>query len=366
MKVSLRPDHVDFALRINAALADAGLEERAWSPLSVARALGLVATGARGATRREFENLLGSGIDADLAALDDAIADGPELASSTGLWVRRDLAVYPEFEAAVRARPDSAVHTADFAAEADRVRREANAEVAKVTRGLIEELLRPGDIHPSTQALLLNALWVRLRWSEPFDTRATAPQPFHTPSGTRRVPMMRRRGRRPYAKAAGWQLATLPAGDDLALDVLLPDSPDEGTAPTVQALSALYRAAAATDVDLVLPRFEVRSRTQLSTTLADTGLSTAFTDRADLSGICERPLRIDEVVHEAVLRVDEKGAVGAAATAVVMRTVAAVTGKPVKLVFDRPFAFVLRRRTAVLFLGSVTAPQDPGPAEPAE
>ncbi|MFD0802110.1 hypothetical protein ACFQZU_12410, partial [Streptomonospora algeriensis] len=41
MPVSLRPDHLDFALRLNAALAQAGLQERAWSPLSVAGALGL-------------------------------------------------------------------------------------------------------------------------------------------------------------------------------------------------------------------------------------------------------------------------------------------------------------------------------------
>ncbi|QBI54732.1 serpin family protein [Streptomonospora litoralis] len=363
MTVSLRTEHVDFALRVNTALAEAGLEERAWSPLSVAAALGLVATGARGATRREFEQLLGRDLGDHLAALDHAAADAPELTTSTTLWVRRDLPVLEEFETAVRARPASSVRTGDFAGDPDGVRREANGEVAELTRGMIEELLRPGDIRSSTQALLLNALWVRLRWSAPFDTDATARKPFHTPSGTRRVPMMRRRERRPYAKAAGWRMATLPADDDLALDVLLPDDPDQGTAPDPKALSALYRAASPTDVDLSLPRFEVRSRTPLSTTLADAGVSTVFTDRADLSGVAERPLRIDEVVHEAVLRVDEKGAEGAAATAVVMRTVAAVTGKPVRFAVDRPFAFVVRRRSAILFLGSVTAPQDPGPAE---
>ncbi|MFD0774278.1 serpin family protein, partial [Streptomonospora algeriensis] len=111
MPVSLRPDHLDFALRLNAALAQAGLQERAWSPLSVAGALGLVATGARGATRREFEQLLGRDIRGHLAALDDAVSAGPELANSTALWVRDELPLLAEFEAAVRARPASAVHT---------------------------------------------------------------------------------------------------------------------------------------------------------------------------------------------------------------------------------------------------------------
>ncbi|MUL43533.1 serpin family protein [Streptomonospora sp. PA3] len=359
----LRPDHLDFALRLDAALAEAGMLERAWSPLSLAGALGLVAGGARGATRREFEDLLGRDVAEHLAALDDAVAGGPDLAFSTALWVRDDLAVLPEFEAAVRARPASSVRTADFAGAADRVRQEANAEAAEVTRGLIRELLRPGDVRASTQALLLNALWARVRWSEPFDPGETAPATFHSPAGRHRVPMMRRRERRPYAQAAGWRMVTLPAADDLALDVLLPDDPSAaGAAPAPEALSALYRAASAADVDLALPRFEVRSRAALSGPLANAGLTTAFTDRADFSALSERPLRIDEVVHEAVLRVDEKGAEGAAATAVVMRTVAAVAGRPVRFVADRPFTFVLRRRSAVLFLGTVTAPQDPGPA----
>ncbi|GAA1779823.1 serpin family protein [Streptomonospora arabica] len=362
MTVSLRPDHLDFALRLNAALAGSRTPEHAWSPLSVAGALGLVATGARGATRREFEALLGRDIRGHLAALDDAVSDGPDLAAATSLWIRSDLELNAEFEAAVRARPDAAVRTADFANDPERVRREANAEAAKTTRGMIEELLLPGDVRASAQALLLNALWVRLRWSDPFDPDATEPTPFHTPSGERRVPMMRRRGRRPYAAAAGWRMATLPAADDLALDVLMPDAPALGTAPAPEALSALYRAAAPTEVDLWLPRFEARTRTALSAPLAETGVATAFSDRADLSGISPRPLRIDEAVHEAVLRVDEKGAEGAAATAVVMRTVAAVADRPVRFAVDRPFAFVLRRRQAVLFLGAVAAPSDPGPA----
>ncbi|GAA4910783.1 serpin family protein [Streptomonospora salina] len=362
MPVSLRPDHRDFALRLDSALEQAGLRERAWSPLSVAGALGLVATGARGTTRRELEQLLGRDIRGHLAALDDAVSPGPELAASTALWIRDDLPLLAEFDAAVRARPGSAVHTADFAGDPERVRRQANAEAADVTRGLIEEPLLPGDVATSTQALLLNALWVRMRWSEPFDTAATAPKPFRSPSGRRRVPMMRSRARRPYAAAAGWRMATLPAVHDLAMDVLLPDRPERGTAPTPDALAELYDRAAPADVDLSMPRFEARSRSALSQPVAAAGAPTAFTDRADLTGVSPRPLRIDEVVHEAVLRADEKGAEGAAATAVVMRTVAAVTGKPVRFAADRPFAFVLRRRAAMLFLGSVAEPRDPGPA----
>ncbi|MBB6171237.1 serpin B [Nocardiopsis mwathae] len=361
VSVSLRPDHVAFALRLHTELsAAADPAGFVWSPYSVASALGLVATGTRGATRAELTGLLGQDLSAHLAALDDAVADGPELATTTGLWVRDDVAVRPEFEADVRARPESAVHTADFGGDPEGVRTAVNSEVAKVTRGMIDELLLPGTVRTDTQAVLLNALWARLRWPDPFDPAATAPRDFHTPRGTREVPMMRRESRLPYAQADGWSMVTLGGDHDLALDVLLADRADAALTP--EALKRLYRKASPTTVDLSLPRFELTHRSELNGPLADTGVRTVFTDAADLGGISARRLRIDQVIHQAVLRVDEKGAEGAAATAVMVALAAAFPARPVVFTADRPFTVILRRRSAILFLGHVADPQDPGPA----
>ncbi|MFC4564780.1 serpin family protein [Nocardiopsis mangrovi] len=363
MRVSLRPDHLGFASRLQSRIAarspGTGL---VWSPYSVAGALGLVATGARGTTRDELARLLGGDIDAELAALDDAVTGGPELATATGLWVRDTLTLRPGFEAALRARPGSAVHTADFAGAPESVRRTVNGFIAKATRDLIPELLPPGGIDTGTQALLANALWVRMRWVVPFDPAETRDLDFHAPRGTRSLPMMRRRARMPLAQTAGWRMATLPGGDDLALDILLPDDPGAAPLPEADTLTALYRAAAPTEVALALPRFDLTHRAELAPAVAALGAGTVFTDSADLSGISEHPLRIDQVVHEARLRVDEKGAEGAAATAVLMPTAAMVPAPPVGFTADRPFGFVLRRRAAVLFLGIVADPVDPGPA----
>ncbi|GAA3758032.1 serpin B [Spinactinospora alkalitolerans] len=358
----LRPDHLAFALRLHGELTASGAADLVWSPYSVACAMGLVASGAAGGTRAELTRLLGSDLDAHLAALDDAVAAGPELATGTGLWVREDLPIEADFEARLRTRPDSAVHAADFEGDPEGVRRTVNAEIAKVTRGLIDELLAPGDVHPRVQALLANALWVRLRWQEPFKVAETAEHPFHAPSGTRRTPMMHRRGQLPYARRRGWQMVTLAGDHDLALDVLLPDDAARPAALEPATLSALHRAASSTDVELTLPRFELTHRSELSSVLAGTGVRTVFTDQADLSGISTRPLRVDEVIHQARLRVDEEGAEGAAATAVVMRLAAFVPQKPVVFTADRPFHFVLRRRGAILFLGVLAEPEDPGPA----
>ncbi|WP_179828335.1 serpin family protein [Nocardiopsis aegyptia] len=64
-----------------------------------------------------------------------------------------------------------------------------------------------------------------------------------------------------------------------------------------------------------------------------------------------------------MFRVDERGAEGAAATAVAMPG-SAPRETAFTVTVDRPFLFVLRRRGAVLFLGRVTDPEDPvAPAE---
>ncbi|RCV49480.1 serpin family protein [Marinitenerispora sediminis] len=361
MTVAPRSDHLDYALRLHAELFAGGAPGLVWSPYSVATALGLVATGARGTTREELTGLLGADLPGHLAALDDAVTDGPELATTTGLWVRGDLPVESAFEGELRGRPNAAVHPADFAGSPEGVRAEVNAEVAKLTRGMITGLLRPGDVSARTRALLVNALWVYLRWSTPFEPERTAPGPFRTPAGERQVPMMRRTGSVPYAAAKGWRMVTLAGEHDLALDVLLPDEPTGG-ALTPDTLRRLYRAAKPAEVALALPRFELDWHAELSAPLGAAGVRTLFTDAADLSGVSAAPLRVDAVVHQARLRVDEKGAEGAAATAVVMRLASFVPQRPVVFTVDRPFTFVLRRRSAILFLGAVTDPEDPGPA----
>ena len=88
--------------------------------------------------------------------------------------------------------------------------------------------------------------------------------------------------------------------------------------------------------------------------------------RADFSGIAhpanpDERLVMDDVIHKAFVKVDEKGTEAAAATAITMRAASAVMQpeKPFQVVADRPFLFLIRERSSglVLFLGRVTDPK---------
>ena len=66
-----------------------------------------------------------------------------------------------------------------------------------------------------------------------------------------------------------------------------------------------------------------------------------FSDAADLTGVTggREGLKVDAAVHKAVLTLDEAGLEGAAATAMTMTRLAAITSppRPIPVRVDRPF-----------------------------
>lgn len=358
-------DHLAFASALDRVLTRPG-ESHVWSPHSVGTVLGLLASGAQGTTLDELVSLLGTDPAAQLRALDTAVApaDGLDLATLNGLYLRQNQSIRPEFLERVRERPGAEVETADFEHDPEGVRTKTNAKVYDVTQGLVDELLPPGSVHPGTRLLLVNALWVKMLWTDPFEAANTRDRPFRTPRGKRKAATMHRTGRLPYAHTHGWSMVSLAGEHGLALDLLLPDEhQDTPAALTADALAALYRARSSQQVALDLPRFSVSTDVSLLDSLARLGVRELATDDARFQGISEQPLKVEAILHQSVLRVNEKGAEGAAATAATMVMGAVSPPRPVHFRVDRPFVFVLRRGEAVLFLGRITDPDDPGPAD---
>jgi serine protease inhibitor len=370
-----RNRHLDFALALYGRLAGAQPADGnlVWSPYSVAAALGVTAAGARGPTYDELARALGGGDAADLAALGRELAaaarlDGDaEVAVANTLWTRLDLPFEDAYQRAVLGWPGGALHAADFRADPEGSRIKINADVEKTTRGLIKELLAGGTITPATAALIVNALYLKVAWRQPFEEGATKPGPFFAPSGRRQVPTMRQAQRMPYAAAGGWRMVTLPtASGDVVVDVVLPDGERAGIGagrdgePDAAALARLYGSASAVQVDLALPRFRVRTAATLNGPLGGLGVVKAFDpDRADFSGITPERICVSKIVHQAVLRLDEQGFEGAAATAVVMRLAGAfMPSRTVEFHVDRPFLLIVRHRDtgAIYFLARVTEP----------
>ena len=287
------------------------------------------------------------------------------LAVANTLWADLTLPVAPDYLAAVKSWPGGSARGVDFRGDPEGARQDVNADVERTTHGLIRDLVPDGLISRDTRAVVVNALWLRASWTKAFERSATRPRPFRAPAGEVEVPTMRTTRQLPYARRDGWTVVTVPAGEGVVADVLLPDgalAPAEA-ALDAERLAALLAAVRPTEVALELPRVTVRGQASLAAPLAALGLPTLFSRHADLSGITGgvEGLTVDAAVHKAVLTLDETGLEGAAATAVMMTRLAAMTSppRPVPVRVDRPFLLLVRHRPSdtLYFLARVTDPR---------
>src|SRR5690606_9244453 len=117
-------------------------------------------------------------------------------------------------------------------------------------------------------------------------------------------------------------------------------------------------AFAARQGTLKLPRFRAEYGKHLKEVLTALGMGIAFdATRADLSGMVQGGgAWLKDVIHKAVVEVDEQGTRAAAVTvAPTAGAIAPVTLGPFTMVVDRPFLCAIRDNGSgvVLFLGVV-------------
>ncbi|MFI9006445.1 serpin family protein [Actinosynnema sp. NPDC053489] len=343
--------HLTFALTLHDAVAPDRARNACWSPYSVAAALGMTARAARGGTREELVALLGED-HADVIK-NAVVGDDAEFAVANTLWAWDRLPIEDAFLAELAGWPGGKARSAPFAEDPEGARELINADVAETTRGLVPELLAAGAITSDTVATLVNALYLKCAWREEFPEHDTADRPFR---GVSDVPTMRREGDLRYAHRDGWEAVALPARGGVEAVVLLPDGDLGGTEGVPAVLEALERER----VELFLPRLDLTVNASLAEALRRVGVRAMFTRQADFGGLTPDPrLYVDDVVHEAVLRLDEQGFEGAAATAVVMRLTSFIPAEPARTVrVDRPYLLLVRHvdTGAVFFLAQVARP----------
>jgi serpin B len=368
------PDrHLGFACDLLRTHPAAGQDNAVVSPWSVSSALAALAPGCDAAARDEIVRALAPGATtndlvaalagdaAQVTASAAAAEDGSTLAVANTLWVDEGRTPSPAFAAGLERWPGAAVHSIRLAGDPEGARSTINADVAATTRELIPEILPAGSISPDDRAVIVNALYLLAAWLEPFSPDATTDEPFHAPSGSRDVPTMQ--GLRDAAYTAGLGgggYLALPLWGVLRAEILLPPAGAAATVLDASGLDDLRRRATTHRVDLHLPRFRVSSAYALDGPLQRLGIGRVFdaSTRPLPDVVVEEPLHISGAFHAAVLRADERGIEGAAATAMIARAVAYRELPEVEMRVDRPFLVLITHRDtgAVLFLARVAEP----------
>ncbi len=367
--------HLDFGFRLYRALGTATPPSQNLfiSPLSVALALSMACNGAQGATRTAIAYTLGVGalpvgdlnatsstLLAHLRTLDAAVT----LSVADALWLRQGYTALPAFGQALRRFYDADATTLDFGdpSAPDVI----NAWVNRQTHGLIPSIVT--RIPPHMLLYLINTLYFKAPWAEPFQPAATRPGPFTRPDGSvRTLPMMTHTGAYRYTKGLAYEAISLPyAAGKVAMYIILPAAPS-GLSSVPGSLDAAGWAALLPSLTmemgtLVLPRFAVTYDVRLNAALSALGMGVAFDpQRADLSAMV-RPrgerAYISAVQHRTVLRVAEQGTLAAAATSIGVGTTALPVSR-FTMTVNRPFFCAIRDETtgSLLFMGAIADPR---------
>ncbi|WP_170110608.1 serpin family protein [Flavilitoribacter nigricans] len=342
------------------------------SPLSIAAALYMTYNGADGETRSAMnETLKLNGISVDslnaayrqLAELLENTREGVRLSSANAVfWDENRVDPAESFLAKLTAFYEAETFAEDFRNNPDAVLNKINAWVNEETEGRIEKILE--ELNPEEVMFLINALYFIGDWDKPFDPDQTSDRPFTTSDGREiMVPTMYQDSQFKYYDGTDFKGVSCTFADtSLAMWFVLPPA-DQDIDQFIASLAYddlvdRFNTQAITGrLDLQLPKFKINYKIQLNDVLKAMGMEIAFDPmEADFSnlGTATGNLYISRVEHKTFLKIDEKGAEGAAVTSVGI----AATSLPPSIKFNRPFLTVLLHKATKtpIFVGKIEDP----------
>lgn len=349
--------------------ADPSVENILISPFSIETALYMAANGAEDETLTEIRNALEfgefypSGINVQFEKIINAIEQDASketfLNSSQAAFYNPGLFdMDTDFQSKLEDFYQADVYEDQFNVEA------INGWANEKTNGRIPKVL--DKIEEDEFMFLLNALYFLGDWEHPFPEESSFDSSFNFVDN--RKPTVR-------MMSQDWSLSHYIGDDIIAVDLPFKDNKYTMTfiLPEVdlntflanndfESLNTRYQELIGTQLSesrlkLSIPKFEIKYTRELSTDLKAMGMPRAFdANNAQLSkvGNAGGNIYLTRVIHDTFLKIDEKGAEGAAVTTVGFGAESA----PPRIVFDRPFLIILRHVESgvPIFIGKISDP----------
>ena len=341
-----------------------GEKSKILSPLSITFALGMLNNGADGQTLKEINQTLGfgdAGADAINAFCQKMLKESNTLDEKTkaliantifvneGLGCRLQEGFIDKANTYYDAQPQN--RDFDDGETMDVINQWANDH----TMGMIPEVLDEDSFHPDAVSYLLNALYFKGMWSNPFRKDMTRNESF---GGGEEVPMMHKMGQEfQYTENDLYQAVVLPYGNGAyQMTVFLPHE-DKTVGEVLETLngSNWQLEGSWKEVDLKLPRFETDTYQPLVKEMSELGMPTAFSLSAEFPWFCNTPVYISNMFQVAKIKLDEEGTEAAAVT-VIEATETAMPEEPKRFHANRPFLYIISEQStgAIFFIGQFT------------
>jgi len=373
-----------FALDLYAELeeepgeADPG-PNRMVSPAGISIALSMLKDGAEGKTAQQMDDMLRlNGISPEVLAesqmiLSDLLRGSDpavKMDIANSLWSRQGFEVNKNYAERMEKSYGAQVQAIDFTS--DQAASTINQWASDNTAGKIPEVVE-APLSPDLVLLLMNAMYFKGDWSEPFKKGQTEDLPFYPEGGEEvKIPTMRQSGEYAYLDGEGFEAVRLPYGEtkNFGMILALPDessSLDEFKQRQLPKFNAWSQELSDNEGSLELPRFKLQDKLKLNATLSALGMVDAFSDqKAELGGLAAGGAQpgdifVSFVTHDTFIEVNEEGTEAAAVTVIGAETTSAPAPQtPFDLKFNRPFFFAITDRTtgAIVFMGEVGNPAE--------
>ncbi|XP_064009173.1 alpha-1-antitrypsin-like [Pogoniulus pusillus] len=366
--------NADFAFKFYRQVSEEASNKNIFfSPMSISIAFAMLTLGARSDTLSQLHNALvfnltemeereiHEGFQHVLQLLNDPQQE-VQLSLGNTLFVDHQLKLLQKFLDDARNFYYSETISTNFQnlAEAEK---EINKHIETKTHGKIVDFLK--DLDEDTMMVLINYIFFKGYWENPFNERATADGDFFLDNkNSVKVKMMHQKdffNVHRDEKLSCWVVEIPYKGNAAALFIL----PDEGAMKQVE--DALVKETVSNwtqsfqnrRIYLDLPKFSVSGSYDLKRLFMKMGATEVFSNSADLSGISERTLlKVSRALHKAVVDVRENGTEAAAVTVVEIVRLTSMLSSPPHITFNRAFLMMIvdKPTRSILFMGKIVNP----------
>jgi len=295
--------------------------------------------------------------------------DKTELSIANGLFTQLNFPIKADYKSDLGKFYKSELKEINFGSP--NAVKEVNQWIESKTHDKIKDMFQENSFNEMTKLVLANAIYFKSGFVDAFPSDNTTEKPFYKDHNTKHmVQMMQTRGDFTFiensklglkALAIPFQnynfkfLLVLPT-KRFGLDDVLVKLKEKDLTNLISSLQLRMVSK------LEVPKFKLETQMDLKTLLTLLGIKDVFDkDKANLKGISEEHLWVDNAIHKTFLDVNENGVEAAAATAMSVRATSMpmyADDTPVEFVVDEPFLLSVYNIAAdsIVFLGRVNNP----------
>ena len=340
-----------------------------FSPYSIFSAFALLYEGARGDTARELEKVFFFPNDQtvrrpNFARIYNLINNNSryfDLHTANALWIQKNYPILQDYLQVIETYYGGEAFNVDFSGATEQTRELINEWIEHQTNYTIKDFFPPNSIDPLTRLVLTNAIYFKGIWLKQFDENETTEDIFWIDNDTTvKIQMMKVYDFFNYTETDDLQIIELPyKGKRICMLVLLPKRNIEQIEDnlTINSLNSWVENLTEQRIEVYLPKINLSTEYSLKEILESMGLHSIFCPgEADFSGIDgTKNLFVDEAIHKAFIKIDEKGTEASAATGIIMPI-----SLPTIFRADHPFIFLIldKETDIILFMGKIVNPAE--------